>query len=145
MCFIYESCITWLLFPCMWLSAIVPLVCCVCGCRPSCRCFVAGFGYLTVQGRCCRNLQLTLLCSFVAGEAIARIIPHCPWLVTLQDSKVGHPTPLFPYHVHILRNLARRLPSERYGWKYTDLCISMTVSVSNCPCFLDNPRMCRWS
>ena len=43
---------------------------CVCGCRPSCRWFVVGFGYLTVQWRCCRNLQLTLLCSFVAGEAI---------------------------------------------------------------------------
>jgi len=38
----------------------------------------SGFGYITVQGRCCRNLQLTLLCSFVAGEAIARIIPHRP-------------------------------------------------------------------
>ena len=97
----------------MWLSAIVLLVWCVCDCHPSCHWFVAGFGYLTVQGRCCRNLQLTLLCSFVAGEAIARIIPHRPRLVTLQDSKVRHPTPLFPYHVHISRNLARRLPFER--------------------------------
>jgi len=61
----------------------------------------------------CRNLQLTLLCSFVAGEAIARIIPHRPRLVTLQDNKVRHPTPLFPYHVRISRNLARRLSFER--------------------------------
>jgi len=38
----------------------------------------SGFGYIIVQGRCCRNLQLTILCSFVAGEAIARIIPHRP-------------------------------------------------------------------
>ena len=59
------------------------------------------------------EFQLTLLCSFVAGEAIARIIPHRPRLVTLQDSKVRHPTPLFPYHVRISRNLARRLPFER--------------------------------
>ena len=41
---------------CMWLSAIVP--------------FVAGFGNLPVQGRCCWNLDLALLC-FIAGEAIA--------------------------------------------------------------------------
>ena len=88
-------------------------ICCVCGCRPSCHWFVAGFGYLTVQGRCCRNLQLTLLCSFVAGEDIAKIILHRPWLITLQDSKVRHPTPLFPYLVRISRNLARRLPFER--------------------------------
>ena len=65
-----------------------------------------------LQGRCCRNLQLTLLCSFVAGETIARIIPHRPRLVTLQDSKVRHPTPLFSYHVRISHNLARRLPFE---------------------------------
>ena len=98
---------------CMWLSAIVPLVWCVCGCRPSYHWFVVGFGYLAVQGRCCQNLQLTLLCSFVAGEAIARIIPHRPRLVTLQDSKVRHPTPLFPYDVRISCNLARCLQFER--------------------------------
>ena len=98
---------------CMWLSAIVPLVWCVCGCWPSCRCVVAGFGYLIVQGTCCRNLQLTLLCSFVAGEAIVKIIPHHPRLVTLPDSKVRHPTPLFPYDVRISCYLTRRLPFER--------------------------------
>ena len=41
------------------------------------------------------------------------IIPHRPRLVTLQDSKVRHPTPLFLYDIHISRNLARRLPFER--------------------------------
>ena len=85
----------------------------VCGCRPSYRWFVAGFGYLIMQERCCRNLQLTLLCSFVVGEAIARIISHRPRLVTLQDSNVRHPTPLVPYHVRISCNLARRLPFKR--------------------------------
>ena len=48
-----------------------------------CHWFIVGFGYLTMQGRCCRNLQLTLLFSFIVGEAIAKIIPHCPRLVTL--------------------------------------------------------------
>ena len=37
---------------------------CICGCRPSYRCFVVGFGHLTVQGRCCRNFELTLICCF---------------------------------------------------------------------------------
>jgi hypothetical protein len=42
-------------------------------------------------------------------------------------------------------SLVRRLPSEkRYGWRYANLCISVTVSVSDCPHFLDNPRMRRW-
>ena len=79
---------------------------CVCGCRPSCRWFVVGFSYLTVEGRCCRNLQLTLLCSFVAGETIAKIIPHRPRLITLEDSKTRHHTPLFRmmfvYHITLL-------------------------------------------
>jgi len=43
----------------------------------------SGFGYITVQGMSCRNLQLTLLCSFVVRETIAKIIPHRPRLVTL--------------------------------------------------------------
>ena len=98
---------------CMWLSAIVPLVWYVCGHRPSFHWFVVGFGFLTVQERCCQNLQLTLLCSFVVGETIAKIIPHRPRLATLQDSKVRHHTPLFPYDVRILHNLARHLPFER--------------------------------
>ena len=36
-----------------------------------------------------------------------------PRLVTLQDSKVRHKRLFFPYHVHISRNLARRLLFER--------------------------------
>ena len=129
----------------MWLSDIMPLFWCVCVCRPSCRWFVAGFGYLTAQGRCCRNLQLTLLCSFVVGEAIAKIIPLCPQLVTLQDSKVRHPTPLFPYHVRISHNLARRLPFEEIR---LEICRSLHICnriYFELSTFFDSRRMYRWS
>jgi len=49
----------------MWLSAIVPL-------------FVAGFGNLTVQGKCCQNFEFSLLCSFFIGEDLAGAKPEYP-------------------------------------------------------------------
>jgi len=71
--------------------------------------FVAGFGNLPVQGRCCRNLDLTLIMFLLLQE---RLLQRSR-LVTLQDNKVRHKRPFFPYHVRISRNLARRLPFER--------------------------------
>ena len=50
-------------------AVFVPLIC---GCRPSCRFFLAGFGNLPVQGRFCRNFQLIVLCFFFCREEHVR-------------------------------------------------------------------------
>ena len=68
------------------------------------------FGKLTLQGRCCRICQLTLLCPFTCRERLA--LAPC-LLVPSQRSKVRHTRPLLPYHVRRSRNLVRRLPFER--------------------------------
>ena len=119
---------------------------CACGCRPSCCLFgvdvvvvhhavlfIVGFESLPVQGRCCRNLDLTLLCSFYCRRCYCNVLDSS----LCRTARWGIQDPsfriMFVYPVW-----------KRYGWKYTDLCISITVSVSNCPCFLDSPRMCRW-
>ena len=60
---------------------------CACGCQPSCCLFgvdvvvghravlfVAGFESLPVQGRCCRNLDLTLLCSFYCRRGYYNVL-----------------------------------------------------------------------
>ena len=50
-------------------AVFVPLIC---GCRPSCLFFLAGFGNLPVQGRFCRNFQLIVLCFFFCREEHVR-------------------------------------------------------------------------
>ena len=50
-------------------AVFVPLIC---GCRPSCRFFLAGFGNLHLQGRFCRNFQLIVLCFFFCREEHVR-------------------------------------------------------------------------
>jgi hypothetical protein len=57
-----------------------------------------------VQGRF-SEIELTLF--FLQERLLYR-----PRLITLQDSKVRHKRPLFPYHVRNSHNLARRLPFE---------------------------------
>jgi len=60
---------------------------CACGCRPSCCLFgvdvvvvhhavlfIVGFESLPVQGRCCRNLDLTLLCSFYCRRCYCNVL-----------------------------------------------------------------------
>ena len=50
-------------------AVFVPLIC---GCRPSCQFFLAGFGNLPVQGRFYRNFQLIVLCFFFCREEHVR-------------------------------------------------------------------------
>ena len=60
---------------------------CACGCRPSCCLFgvdvvvghravlfIAGFGSFPMQGRCCQNLDLTLLRSFYCRRGYCNIL-----------------------------------------------------------------------
>ena len=71
--------------------------------------FVAGFGSLPVQGEVLPKFRFNTTMFLLLQE---RLLQR-PRLVTLQDNKVRHKRPFFPYHVRISRNLARRLPFER--------------------------------
>ena len=41
-----------------------------CGCRPSCRLFLVGFGNLPIQGRFCRIFQLIVMCFFFCRAGV---------------------------------------------------------------------------
>ena len=94
---------------CMWLSTIVLFVWCGCGCRPSC-CFIyCRFWKPPRAGEVLPKFRFDTTMFLLLQE---RLLQR-PRLVTLQDNKVRHKRPFFPYHVRISRNLARRLPFER--------------------------------
>src|SRR5919201_4978521 len=46
--------------------------------------------------------------------------------------------------LHCVTELGVSRPKGIRGRWYADQCISATVSLSDCPCFLDSPRMRRW-
>jgi hypothetical protein len=85
----------------------------------------AGFGNLTLQGRCCRNFVLAHLCSFFV-EKILLFLANAGMLAThrVATASTSHNpanlTPLPPrYNLHFLYhgcrscNPIRRLPFER--------------------------------
>jgi len=91
------------------LAVVLQGIRCVCGCRPSCRFICCGFWKPPRVGEVLPKFRFDTILFLLLQE---RLLQR-PRLVTLQDSKVRHKRPFFPYHVCISRNLARRLPFER--------------------------------
>jgi hypothetical protein len=106
------------------------------------------FWNLPVQGRCCQNFQLILTyCLFCRthGRDSAILIGFVA--IAPLASLHRHPrykSPPFPYPLSYLGRvieLGVSRPKGIHGRWYADQCISATVSLSDCPRFLDSPRI----
>jgi hypothetical protein len=116
----------------------------------------AGFKNLNVQGRCCQFFfVLTDLCFFTEMILVFLAAAGLPAPRRVATAPTRHiPTSLTPRHPrynlyfrimvieHVTQLSVSR--SKKIRCRYADLCISTNVSVSNCPRFLDSPRLRRW-
>ena len=91
------------------LAVILQGIRCVCGCRPSCHFICCRFWKPPRVVEVFPKFRFDTIMFLLLQE---RLLQRSR-LVTLQDNKVRHKRPFFPYHVRISRNLARRLPFER--------------------------------
>lgn len=106
------------------------------------------------------QLHILLSMEFIASCKVC--VFFCPFLENRPFGLVASPpyrlaiAPLTSLHRHPRYNLSFRIMviyhvtylgspiRKRYDCKYAELCISITVSVSNCPHFLDSPWIRKW-
>ena len=130
-----------------------------------CLAFIVSFVYVRVSHRAVRSicrfwkpprtgevLPIFLTCLFIFYREDTCLPSHCGSACTASRHHCTNP----PQHRHLRYNLNFRIMvvdhvtqlgvsrSKEIRCRYADLCISTNVSVSNCPRFLDSPRLPRW-
>ena len=128
-------------------------------CRPSSQLLFCRFCEPPRAGRFCRNFVLIVLFFLfcragpVRGESehLGTAPPrHCtdsPLLrypVFTATLGINHLSSLSLLYLGRVTELGVSRPKGIRGRWYADQCISATVSLSDCPRFLDSPRMRRW-
>jgi hypothetical protein len=112
--------------------------------------FLAGFGNLPVQGRFCQNFLTNSDVFVVLQSRTCRRGLGAPRLrppTRLCAATLGINNHLSSLYLSILDHVTESgvsRPNGICGCWYADQCISATVSLSDCPCFLDIPQMRRW-